>query len=424
MARPFNAIPLVKLPADYDRRTGAILAGFYEQHGPIFRTEAFGSPTIFLVGPEANRFVMTSNRLKFSHHVGWGRFFDTEFMFGNGLLTMDGDEHAQHRRMMNPAFTVNYMDRYLPIMMRIIRERVDAWLTAGEVDLYDEARKITFDVAAEALAGMAPGKEVEQFRDLYAALMYGNWGSITEIRTTLDSLLRKKIKERRANPTDDILGMMVRVQDEAGHHLSDEQIIAHTNILLVAGHETSTSLSAWLLYLLVTQPDYTARVMAEQQAVIGKHDDPTLDQIKNMKVLHYALQEAERLYPPVPNGPRGVVEDFEFEGYQVPAGVFALYSIIASHRNPRLFAEPDRFDPDRFAPPREEDKKTPYSLVGFGGGPRICLGINFAQVEIKALTSYILRTMELNLVPGQTIQQVYGATGFPLNGIRMKVRRR
>ncbi|MBX3061913.1 MAG: cytochrome P450 [Anaerolineae bacterium] len=429
MARPFEAIPVVNLIPEQPMNTGRLLADMYNQHGPIFRTTVFPNPTIFLVGPEANRFVLSSNRQLFSHKLGWGNFFDVLQMLGDGLLTMDGEEHTRHRRMMNPAFAINYMDRYLPIMNRIIRERVDGWIAAGEVDIYDEARKITFDIAAEALAGMRPGAEVEHFRDLYMALLFSEAQSpeewmmkISKIRAELDAALLQKIHERRANPTDDILGMMVSVKDEDGTGLSDAQIIAHTNILLVAGHETSTSLSTWLIYLLTQHPDYAARVLQEQQQVLGSSDEPTLDQVKQMKVLHNALQEAERLYPPVPNGPRGVTQDFEFEGYHIPAGTFVLYAIAASHLNPKVFPDPEKFDPDRFAAPREEDKKNPYALVGFGGGPRICIGINFAQVEIKALASYVLRHADLELAPDQQIMQVYGATGFPLNGIKMRVR--
>jgi cytochrome P450 len=428
MARSYRDIPLVHIPPGYELNTQKILTDFYEKHGPIFRTESFGQATVFLVGPEANRFVLTAHRLNFSHHQGWGRYFDVEYMFGNGLLTMDGDEHAKHRRMMNPAFAVMYMDRYLPIMNRLIREHVEQWREEGEIDIHHAARLLTFAVAAEALAGMKPGKELHRYQELYAAMLSGggavdqhSWlTNVAAIRAELTRLLRQNIKERRAHPTDDLLGMMVQARDDDGNALSDDQIIAHTNILLVAGHETSTSLGAWLLYLLTQHPDYTARVIAEQDALLGKDDDPTLDQIKAMKTLHYALQEAERLYPPVPNGPRGVVEPFEFAGYEVPAGVFAFYSIIATHYNPRLFPDPSRFDPDRFAPPREEDKKSPYSLVGFGGGPRICIGINFAQVEIKALASHALRRLRFALVPGQNIRQVYGATGFPTEGIRLR----
>ncbi len=121
--------------------------------------------------------------------------------------------------------------------------------------------------------------------------------------------------------------------------------------------------------------------------------------------------------------PRGVIEDFEFNGYHVPAETFLFYSIIGSHMLPHIFKNPMQFDPDRFAPPREEHKKNPYALVGFGGGPRICIGINFAQVEIKTMVSHILRNYRLELVPGQEIFQHYEVTGMPAYGIRMRASR-
>jgi cytochrome P450 len=405
----------------------------YQQHGPIFRTRiGYGADVVYLVGPEANRFVLSGNRLKFSHRQGWGQFFGVIEVYGDGLLTMDGAEHDQHRRMMNPAFAIGYMDRYLPLMNRIIRERTAAWLAAGEVDVFAEARKITFDVAAEALVGLKTGPEVDRFREIFFSLITlgsvaadeNDYGARLErLQRELYAMLLPKIRQRRQQPTDDVLGMLVRARDDQGHALSDEQLIAHTNILLVAGHETSTSLSAWLLYLLSQHPDYARRVLAEQDALLARHADPTLEDIKRMKLLEHALSEAERLYPPVSNGPRGVLEDFEFNGYCVPAGTHVFYSIAASHMLPTIFAEPEKFDPDRFAPPREEHK-TPYALVGFGGGPRICIGINFAQVEIKALLSHLLRNYRLDLAPNQEIVPVYRPTSMPLNGIRMHIQAR
>jgi cytochrome P450 len=426
-----DELPYVTLPDDYRDDSGPFLARMYEQHGSIFRAATmWGDNVVYLVGPEANRFVLSSNRLKFSHHLGWGRMLGVIDMFGDGLLTMDGAQHDQHRRMMNPAFTISYMDRYLPLMQRIIRQRVAGWADSGEVDIYEEARKITFDVAAEALTGLRVGAEVDRFREMFAEML--NLGTTTvegvdydqrlgQLRAELHELLLPKIHERRRNPTDDILGMLVRARDDEGRALSDEQLIAHTNILLVAGHETSTSLSAWLLYLLAQHSDYLQRVLDEQAALLTPTADPTLDDIKRMKVLENALSEAERMYPPVANGPRGVVEDFEFGGYLVPAGTFVFYSITTSHLIPGIFAAPERFDPDRFAAPREEHKRTPYALVGFGGGPRICIGINFAQIEIKAMVSHILRHYRLEVAPDQQIVQFYRATGMPLNGIRMQV---
>ena len=431
-SRPWQEIPRIDIPEGYFSQIGPFLARMYAEHGPIFRSDQSGHDVIFMAGPEANRFVLLSDRLKFSNYIGWTKIFGVEDAFGNGLLSMDGAEHDAHRKMMNPAFAITYMDRYLPIMQRIIRERIGTWAERGEVDVYDEARKITFDVAAEALAGLKPGPEVDQFRELYLAMLrlgpnVSSWEEynteLSRLKGELHGLLAPKIAERRQHPTDDVLGMLVQARDPDGNALSDEQLIAHTNILLVAGHETSTSMSAWLLYLLTQHPDYLQRVLDEQAALVPGDADPTLDTIQRMKVLENALMEAERLYPPVQYGPRGVVEDFDFHGYHVPAGSHVFYAIAASHLIPSVFAAPTTFDPDRFAPPREEQKKTPYSLVGFGGGPRICIGINFAKVEIKAMVSQILRAYTLELAPDQEVALI-GVISRPRHGVRMIVHAR
>lgn len=423
-ARPFKDIPFVQLPSNFPTTIGTFLVNMYGQYGSILRTMYLGKPVVFLVGPEANHFILYNNRLKFSHHQGWGQFYGVLDVYGDGLLTMDGVEHSQHRQIMNPAFAINYMARYLPLMNGIIRKRITHWIERGEIDVYQEARKITFDVAAETLIGLETGPEVDRFRELFVhLLMQGMRARISRLKDEVSHLLQLKIQERRTHPADDVLGLLVQARDSAGKALSDEQIIAHINILLIAGHETSTSLSAWLLYLLSQHPDYMQRVLAEQEELLGKDVDvdPTLDDIKRMKELDNALSEAERLYPPIATGPRGALEDFVFNGYSIPAGTQVLYCIAASHLLPGIFAEPARFDPDRFAPPREEHKKTPYALVGFGGGPRICIGINFAKVEIKTMVTHILRQYCLELLPNQEIIQFYRATGMPLHGIKMRI---
>ena len=419
--RAFEDIPYVALPDNYPTDLGPFLARTYGRYGPVFRTTYLGRSLVYLVGPEANRFVLSSNRSKFSHYEGWGKLFGVADVYGNGLLTMDGPEHDRHRRMMNPAFAMSSIDRYLVLMNRIIRERTAGWGTVGEVDVYQEARKITFDVAAEALLGLKPGVAVDRFRDLFVRLLTQGLGArISRERHELRRFLQSTIQERRERPTDDVLGMLIQARDDEGNALNDEQLIAHINILLVAGHETSTSLCAWLLYVLGKHPGVMQRVLSEQDEVLGIDEDPTLDHIKSMRVLDNALSEAERLYPPVANGPRGVLEDIVFNGYHIAAGSHICYAIAATHLLPSVFADPDRFDPDRFGRPREEHKETSYALVGFGGGPRICIGINFAKVEIKATVSHVLRQYDLALVPNQNIVQLYRANGMPLHGIRMR----
>ena len=425
--KTLSDLPTITIPDDYQTRVGSFLAQMYLQHGPIFKADWDHGRVVYMVGPEANRFVLLDGRDAFSHDKGWTPIVGQ--MLGRGLLNMDGPDHGAQRRMMNPAFATEYMDRYLPIMNRVISRRIADW--AGQVvDVYDEARKITFDVAAEALVGFSPGEQVDEFRKLFTILLQGDPSATsyeeyleasTSAQNKLIPMLMQQIRARREAPTDDVLGMLVRARDGAGQALSDEQLLGHTNILLVAGHETSTSLSAWLLYLLASDPAYLERVRAELREVMTDAE-PTLEAVKRMKVLGYALSEAERLYPPVANGPRGASRDFEFGGYTIPVDTRVVYGIAASHMIPSIWAQPERFDPDRFAPPREEDKKHPYALVGFGGGPRVCIGINFATVEIKAMAAMILSRFDLE--PTERPQQVYQGTGFPVNGIKLRVTER
>jgi retinoid hydroxylase len=421
-------LPRPVFPEDYSTRVGQFLAECYETHGPIFARNLDGTELVYLVGPEANRFVLLEHRAAFSHDLGWTPIMGE--IMGKGLLNMDGAPHDAQRKMMNPAFTQDYMDRYLPIMNRVIDRYVSSWLEQCTVNVYEEARKITFDVAAEALVGFSDQTEIDEFRRLFTQLLMGNGEDTTQeqafqtamtTKDTISKMLLEQIEQRRSSPTDDVLGMLVRARDGSGNALSDEQLLGHTNILLVAGHETSTSLSAWLLCLLAQNPEYTARIRAELTAVLGDKD-PHLEGVKQLKVLGYALSEAERLYPPVANAPRGTVQDFEFNGYRIPAGTRVIYSIAASHQLPHIWQNPASFDPDRFAPPREEDKKQQFALVGFGGGPRVCIGINFATVEMKAMIAQILRRFDLALEPGFKPYQVYfGATGMPFGGIQLRV---
>ncbi|HWQ12972.1 MAG TPA: cytochrome P450 [Roseiflexaceae bacterium] len=441
MTRGIADLPAVPLSgADITSgRLPAKLAQAAMEHGPIFKwVIADGwdrGEYVFMVGPEANRFVLHSGREHFSHDKGWTPIIGD--MFGKGLLNMDDPEHARHRRLWNPAFTSAAMEAYLPILGRIIAERTAAWPQREWVDVYAEAREITFDAAAAALAGMPTGPQVDRLRELFYTMLHGfderaeTWQEYEQrwviAQSELVRALLAVIAERRAAPAAgqprDVVGLIVRARDEDGRALSDEQILAHLNILLVAGHETTTTLSAWTLYMLATQPEHRARIRAELAALLGQERGALpVEAVRQMKTLDNFIKEVGRIYSPVINVPRGVVRDFTFAGYTIPEGTPVRLALAASHLLPHVFADPERFDPDRFAPPREEDRRTPYSLVTFGGGPRICIGISFAQIETKALAAHVLRSFELEPLPGQRLVHEGHWTAAVPGGIRLRAR--
>jgi len=434
----------VEIPDDVwaSDQLSPFLARLAAEHGPIFTFVPAGGPhrgqpVVYMVGPEANRFVFLSGREHFSHDLGWTPVVGETL--GHGLLNMDPPEHTRHRALMNPAFTTAFMAAYLPLMQRVIAERTAEWAEGSTIDLMTEAREITFDVAAAALVGFRTGPQVDWLRERFYLLLRGgpvsereDWQTFIERQLTVRDELQGKLLEliaaRRESTghdqrAQDVLGMLVSARDDDGRSLSDEQMLAHVNILLVAGHETTTTLGAWVLYLLARHPEYAARVDTELGAVLG--DGPlTSETLRNLPLLSAAIREAGRLQSPVLLLPRGVLSDFEFGGHFVTKGTQVFLAIAAGHRLESVFEAPERFDPDRFLPPRDEDRKSPYALATFGGGPRICLGINFAQVEVMALVAHVRRHVALAPVNDRPIAQYGGILPTLPEGIQVRVAER
>jgi cytochrome P450 len=437
MASPFSKMPLLDFPANAVI-TGALpnfLAKTALERGPIFqlRTDTEGD-FVFMVGPEANRFVMHTHRTHFSHNQGWTPVVGD--WLGQGLLNMDVPEHTIHRRLMNPAFTSTYLAAYLPEMERVVADRTRNWAERKLVDVQTEAREIAFDIAAVTLAGYQTGPEVDRLREIFYALLHGfddtqeSWDAFWQRRTRLlaelDETLLHTIARRRGLPDSeqpkDVLARIIHATDDQDRLLTDAQILAHVKILLVAGHETTTSLSGWVLQLIATNQVWRERIDTELAALPRLAGEAlTFDQLRSLKSLDLFIRETGRLYSPVLNLPRGVLTEFEFGGFKVPAGQQVRLAIAACHRLPMVFENPDKFEPERFEEPRDEDARTPYGLVTFGGGPRTCIGMSFAQLEVKALVAHVLRRYRLHSVSERELVSAGFWTAFVPTGIPMRV---
>jgi retinoid hydroxylase len=404
MSKHLSEAPWLPFPPAevMSNRGPALLAHQAERHGPVLRWTMphgalAGREFVFLVGPEANRFVLHTHRASFSHEQGWTPYIGP--LLGKGLLNMDPPEHTRHRKLWNPAFTNAYMERYLPLIQRVIAQHTARWLEQGEVDLYQAMRELTFHVAASALVGLEHSQRIEQLQKLFYTLLgfrfrarvssFQNYDEhlpkALRAREELSGLLLELIAERRSRPVDqpsgDVLGLILQARDEDGERLDDEQVLGHLDILLLAGHETTSTLSAYVLYLLATLPEHRRRIETELQAILGDSTGPiSVGATREMKTLDNFIAETGRLYSPVFTVPRQVVQDVEFADYTLPAGTIVRLALAAGHHLPGVFADPEAFDPDRFAPPREGDRRTPYGLVTFGGGPRLCIGVHFATV--------------------------------------------
>lgn len=429
---PGKGLPLVGHSLTLFRDPGGFLYDCYRKYGPIFQISLGGKPCVFLIGPEGNRFLLVNGFRHFAWRPGTGMLAR---YFGEALFVLDGDEHRRQRRLMQPAFHPSRFDGYAATMRQICAERVQQWGAMGRVNLFDETRRLTLEVAARILLGIEVGTRYEEYKRLFLDLLAPTMSVLGQMPFPLFSpharalkararawpLLKQVVQEKRRHPGTDALSALATARDEDGTMLTEDQVIAQGLGLLFAGHETTSGMVGFALHLLAQHPDALARVRAELRSAVGQAPVTTAH-LPNLPYLFLVLKETERLYPATPLGIRGVVEPFAFGGYHVPAGYLAAYSAHASHRIPAVFAQPKQFDPERFAPPREEHKRTPYALVGFGAGPRVCVGINFAQVEAAVLLVTILQQWDLEIAPDAIRPIVYLPTIHPRNPVWATVR--
>jgi cytochrome P450 len=220
----------------------------------------------------------------------------------------------------------------------------------------------------------------------------------------LDQTVRRFIRERRQSGLDrgDLLSMLLLAADEEGDggRFTDEQARDQAMTLLIAGHDTTAAGLTWLFYCLARQPQAAALVHQELDAVLGGRE-PTASDLPQLSYTERAVKETLRLYPPaIAVFMRQALEDVEIAGYTVARNsLVQLFSYICQH-DPRWFPEPERFDPDRFLPERQQ-AVPPFAYFPFGGGPRVCIGNTFAMMEMTLVPATLLQHLKVELVPGQ-----------------------
>ncbi|MEO0533733.1 MAG: cytochrome P450 [Cyanobacteria bacterium P01_A01_bin.123] len=386
----------------------------FEQYGPIFKTHILGQNFAFLVGPEANRLVLQDQADHVSTTLGW-KF--VQQLFKDGLLFLEGEEHRRIRRLMYPAFHRRALVDYFTTMQRVVEGFIADWGNREQVPFKADFRELTLIIASRLFLGAQTNQQVVQtsqwFEELWAARLailrldvpFTLYGRSQIARRNLAEFLRPIIAERKrqSNPAEsaegiDVLGLLLTATDEDGNHLSDQEVINQAIFFLFAGHETTASVLSWLLYELGSHPQWQATLRSELMAVAGS-EPLQISHLNQLPQMGNVLKEIERLYPPVYGIPRGVVKDIEYAGYHIPAGWYINLSPMLTHYLPELFPNPTQFAPERFAPPREEDKRHPFALVGFGNGPHACLGMEFAQLEIKVVLATLLRRYTWQVSP-------------------------
>jgi cytochrome P450 len=415
-----------------------ILLGAYEKFGPIFTLRLLHTQVVFMLGPEANHFVTVSHPENF--HWRESSFGDLIPLLGDGLLTIDEDYHDHARRTMMPAFHREQVAASVVAMIEEAGPAIDRLAEGSVVDVYEWMRGLAMRIAMRALLGLDPdeaGKGAAAAEHFERALsFYGidfalrflrgprsPWRKMQASRKVLDEIVFGEIAQRRARGEEgrmDVLSLLLDVRDESGEGFSDREVRDQLMTLMFAGHDTSTSTLAFMMYELSKRPDVIDRLQQEQDRVLGGRD-PDIDTLeREMPYLDMVLDEVLRLYPPAWIGPRRAVREFDFNGYTVPDGAYVNYCSWASHRIPEVFPDPEAFIPERFTSERKAALPR-GGYVPFGGGRRVCIGKRFGKIEVKLVATMLLQRLRLDLLPGRTMTVRQMPTLSPTGGLEMRV---
>jgi cytochrome P450 len=388
-----------------------LLLDAYERYGPVFTLRIFHGNVIFALGPEANHHILVANAQNYSWRDG--HMGDLMPLLGDGLLTIDGEFHRRSRKIMLPAFHKEQIAAMQTVIEHETTRAVGALHPGQSFDLYAWTRELAMRIAMRALFGLdnrtAP-QAAHDFetalsfwsRDYYLQILRGPrtpYDQMQKARKRLDRLIYAEIDRRRASGErgQDILSLLLDARGEDGDTLSKQHIRDEVMTLLFAGHDTTTSTVAFLFYELAHNP----------------HERDTS--------IELLLDETLRMYPPAWIGPRATINQDVIAGVPVPAGVPLNYVSWVSHRLPDVWKDPDRFDPQRFAPGRRElIPKGAY--VPFGGGSRTCIGMRFGQAEVGVIARQLRERFELELQPGYALKVRQMPTIGPRDGMPMVVR--
>ncbi len=431
------SLPLLASTVTFGRDPIGFFVKSYRRYGPVFRLRAFDFNLTVMLGARAHRAIFVDQAEKLSVRSGYRLLLS---VMNDALLLADGERHAQQKRLVQPAFHVRRIERYVEFMHRAAERRMATWRDGMVVDVYEEARRMTLEVIMQVLTGADISAEYDAFaRTLTYTFDYATKPNIQKwvrldlpftqyrrnrlARRQLDSMLYTMIARRRAEGGhgDDVLSWLIAARDADGSALSDAQVRDQVLLLIYAGHDTATCSLAWALHLLGCHPEALGAIEQELKR-FGDSSRIGMAELADLVQLGMAIDETLRLYPPVWIGLRGVEADFEFNEWRIPAGSSLMYSAAASHRLPEVFPDPLRFDPQRFAPERKA-RLDPFSYIPFGGGAHMCVGKPLAQVELKVLLARLLSAWRFEPLHCGPVPMHYNPTLAPKHGLPMRLRR-
>ncbi|MBP0492234.1 cytochrome P450 [Pararoseomonas indoligenes] len=411
----------------------------------LTRRTLLGRERVFVTGPDLIQTVLLTEADAFVKSDAMRRALSPAL--GDGILTADGERWRWQRRAVAPIFRPDRVNGFLRPMLDAAAATRDRWLAlppGSTVELGHEMMRTTFDIIVETMLsghGAIDVARVERGITDYLASTgwsialamarapgwtpYPGQRRAARARDYLRGELLRLVEERRrlGSERDDLIASLLAARDpETGQAMDDRDIADNLLTFITAGHETTALALTWAFYLLARHPEEEERLLAEIASAAGSSPlQPS--QVSALTRTRQAVQEVLRLYPPAPIIARTTTRAVQLGEERVEAGANVLLPVVATHRLPDLWPDPDRFDPSRFDPAPAKARHR-YAWLPFGGGPRICIGLGFALEEATAILATLLPALRLRPDPAFDPGLQMRITLRPARGMPMRVERR
>lgn len=401
------------------------------RYGDVVALRVFNFDVVLTYSTAAAEHVLVTNQKNYKKDQYIQR---AGLVFGNGLLRAEGNVWLRQRRLMQPGFHRQRIRGYADTMSRLSEHFVATLADGAEADFHELMTELTLHITVATMFGQSVetkqrrvGEHMTAIMSRFETLGYmvepDWWPSPSQLRyqraiRAVDGLIHEIVAARKSAPGDDVLSMLLETRDEYGAPMSDPQVRDEVMTLFVAGHET-TALALVFAWRLLAQHPAIARALHDEVCAAG---ELSLETLAQLPLLDQVIKETLRLYPPVYGIPREAVGDDVLCGYRVREKTRVVLCVGAMHRDPAVFIDPDAFHPERWTKDFEASLHR-YAYFPFGGGPRLCIGAAFADIESKIVLASFIAKFRPHMTPQRPLEVVSSLTQRPRYGLRVKLER-
>lgn len=422
-----------------------MVRGFIEKYGPIYSLSIPFHRGVVVSDPAYARYVLLDNNKNYTKSIA----YDTlKPLLGLGLLTSEGDFWKQQRKLIQPAFHKKKLEELTAMMVERAEHwvsRIDVYAQKGEAfDALPEMTALTLDIISKAIfsqgvedKAQVVGEQITLLNEYTIERLHQPIRMPASIPTPfnkkarrsidlLDSVIYDIIDERRREGVskDDLLSMLIDAQDEeTGVGMDNKQLRDEVMTIFLAGNETSSNALSWTMYLLSQHPEAEARMVAEIDERLDSGLKIDFTTINEFQYVRQVIEESMRVHPPVWMVGRRTIEADEIGGHYIAPQTNVLVPIFYLHNSTKYWDQPEKFMPERFAPERRNTIDR-YVYMPFGGGPRFCIGNNFAMLEMQIIIIILYRHFRFRLKVGFEVVQEPLVTLRPRYGVQMVAVRR